>query len=458
MKRLFSFVVSVMLSVAALTSARAQSRFHLSADLARYRGDSTSVYLELYYSFDVSQLTFQLSGTKWKSEVLMQVAFKRSSDDSIVAQQMWRIPISTTDSSLLSSSRTYVDVAGFFLKPDIYRLSVSARDMDMPAERDSFSMPIDLQPIAQNQISLSDVELCTSIVPADKDSVNRFVKNTYEVKPNPSRIYGAGLPVVFYYVEAYGLLKNSSPHYYTKVTVTNSIGTEVLSRERMASRVNESNVEVGTVKVNTLRTGSYNFNFTIIDSVDNSSSTSTKRFFVYNPTLPMDSLTTTTEGSIMGSEYGVMAEPELDREIAEVRYIAKDAELAQFKSVTGVDAKRKLLYEFWRRRENDPDAPKKSEYLKRVDYTNEHFRNAFQEGWKTDRGRVFIVYGPPDEIDRHASEGDTKPYEIWTYNSIQGGVEFVFGDRSGSSNYTLLHSTDRNEIHDDNWMQELQTQ
>ncbi|HTR82116.1 MAG TPA: hypothetical protein VMM58_10850, partial [Bacteroidota bacterium] len=96
MKRLFSFVVSVMLSVAALTSARAQSRFHLSADLARYRGDSTSVYLELYYSFDVSQLTFQLSGTKWKSEVLMQVAFKRSSDDSIVAQQMWRIPFSTT--------------------------------------------------------------------------------------------------------------------------------------------------------------------------------------------------------------------------------------------------------------------------------------------------------------------------------------------------------------------------
>jgi len=129
--------------------------------------------------------------------------------------------------------------------------------------------------------------------------------------------------------------------------------------------------------------------------------------------------------------------------------------------VKGVDAKRKLLYEFWNRRDDDPSTPgnlRKSEYFKRVDYSNEHFRNAFRDGWKTDRGRVFIVYGPPDEVERHTNEVDTKPYEVWTYNSIQGGVEFVFGDRSGFSDYVLLHSTHRDELHDENWMQQLQTQ
>ena len=277
-----------------------------------------------------------------------------------------------------------------------------------------------------------------------KDSVGRLIKNTYAVKPNPSRIYGAEEPVVFYYIEAYNLLKNKSPNYYTRLTVTNSIDKEVISRQRTKNRVNESNVEVGAVQINTLRTGAYNFNFTIFDSVDNSSYTTQKRLFVYNPQLPMDSLTSGTTGTVLGSEYATMTESELDLEFAEIRYIATRDEMARYNNVKGVDAKRKVLFDFWNRRENDSDNPgniQKAEYFKRVDYANEHFRSGYRDGWKTDRGRVYIVYGPPDEVERHASETNTKPYEIWTYHSIQGGVEFDFGDRSGLGDYMLLNST-----------------
>ncbi len=454
------FVVESFMPLS-ISTADAESRFRVGIDVARFRGDSTKVYVEVYYSFDVSKLKFIKSDTLFQTEAVINVYFKRSSNDSVVARQMWKIPFSAGDTLVLNTPRSYVDVLGFFLQPDIYRMYVVGGGSNDWSKRDSFSVPIDLQPIVNKQISLSDVELCTSIISVGQDSTGRFIKNTYEVKPNPSRIYGAEQPVVFYYLEEYNLLKNRSPNYYTKLTVANSFGKEVITRERTKNRANESNVEVGTVQINTLRTGAYTFNFKITDSVDNSSSLASKKFFVYNPQLPMDSLTSGTEGSVLASEYSAMNEAELDLQFAQVRYIATRAEIAQYNNVKGIDAKRKVLYDFWNRRENDamdPSKIQKSEYFKRVDYANDHFRNGFKDGWKTDRGRVFIMYGPPDEVERHASEVDTKPYEIWTYNSIQGGVEFVFGDRTGLSDYLLLHSTHRDEMHDENWMNQLKIQ
>ncbi len=441
--------------------AEAQSGFRVGIDVARFRSDSTKEYVEVYYSFDVSKLKFVKADSILKAEAVMDIYFKRSANDSIVARQMWRIPFTTNDSTLLGTSRTYADVLGFFLAPDVYRMYIVGGGRDNWAKHDSFSVPIDLQPIENKHVSLSDVELCTSIVSVGKDSSGRFIKNTYEVKPNPSRIYGAEQPVVYYYVEAYNLLKNTSPNYYTRVAVINSLGREVITRTRTKNRMNESNVEVGALQINTLRTGAYTLKFSIIDSVDNSNFTSSKRLFIYNPQLPMDSLTTGTEGSVLSSEYAAMTEDELDLEFAQLKYISSRAEQAQYKNVAGVEAKRKVLYEFWNRRKNDqtdPNAVQKTEYFKRVDYANEHFRAGFKDGWKTDRGRVFIVYGPPDDVERHTNEVNTKPYEIWTYNSIQGGVIFVFGDRSGLSDYDLLHSTHRDELQNANWMNQLQIQ
>ena len=456
-----SLVVAAFILLFSAQPAEAQSGFRVGIDVARYRGDSTREYVEVYYSFDVSKLKFVKVNTALEAQAVMEIYFKRSANDSVVARQMWRIPFTADDSSLLASSRKYADVLGFFLVPDVYRLYVVGWGSNDWAKRDSFSVPIDLQPIENKRVSLSDIELCTSIVSVSKDSTGRFIKNTYEVKPNPSRIYGVEQPVVYYYVEAYNLLKNTSPNYFTKVTVTNSVGREVITRGRTKNRVNESNVEVGALQINTLRTGAYTLSFTIIDSVDNSNYTSSKRLFIYNPQLPMDSLTTGTEGSVLASEYAAMTEDELDLEFAQLKYISSRAEQSQYKNVKGVDAKRKLLYDFWNRRNNnqsDPNTIQKTEYFKRVDYANEHFRAGFKDGWKTDRGRVFIVYGPPDEVERHTNEVNSKPYEIWTYNSIQGGVIFAFGDRSGLGDYDLLHSTHRDEMQNQNWMNQLQAQ
>jgi GWxTD domain-containing protein len=116
------------------------------------------------------------------------------------------------------------------------------------------------------------------------------------------------------------------------------------------------------------------------------------------------------------------------------------------------------MFDFWKDRDKvlttQGEDPFK-QYLNRVDISNQRFSHANKIGWKTDRGRVFILYGEPSEIERFPNQMDTKPYEIWHYNEVEGGVIFVFADLSGFSDYTLVNSTKRGELQDDNWQQRV---
>ena len=79
----------------------------------------------------------------------------------------------------------------------------------------------------------------------------------------------------------------------------------------------------------------------------------------------------------------------------------------------------------------------------------------FKGGINSDRGRVYIQYGPPLEVSRQASPiATSKSSEIWTY-SINGTTEFVFVDRTGDGNYVLVHSTHPDEIENPEWEDEV---
>jgi GWxTD domain-containing protein len=95
-------------------------------------------------------------------------------------------------------------------------------------------------------------------------------------------------------------------------------------------------------------------------------------------------------------------------------------------------------------------------FLDRILTANQRYHAMGKEGWLTDRGRVYLLYAEPDEVERFPSSSVNKPYEIWHYNQIESGVIFVFIDRSGLGNYTLVHSTKRGEIQDESWQQYLQ--
>jgi GWxTD domain-containing protein len=98
----------------------------------------------------------------------------------------------------------------------------------------------------------------------------------------------------------------------------------------------------------------------------------------------------------------------------------------------------KRFLEFWKKKDPSPNNEENEvfdEYFRRVAYANEHF-SSYIEGWKSDRGMVFIMLGPPNNVDRHPFEYDSKPYEIWEYYNLNRS--FVFLDQTGFGDYRLI--------------------
>jgi GWxTD domain-containing protein len=118
----------------------------------------------------------------------------------------------------------------------------------------------------------------------------------------------------------------------------------------------------------------------------------------------------------------------------DVAYIITDEERAEFRSLEGDSDRERFIEQFWLRRDPTPGTVEnefKEEHYRRIAYSNENFYDDVLPGWKTDRGRVYILYGPPDEKESHPSA--TPPYEQWRYRHIDGVgnnviIEFVNQD------------------------------
>jgi GWxTD domain-containing protein len=141
----------------------------------------------------------------------------------------------------------------------------------------------------------------------------------------------------------------------------------------------------------------------------------------------------------------------------DVTYIITDEERKAFKRLSTDDEREEFIEQFWLRRDPTPDTEEneyKEEHYRRIAYANDRFASGIP-GWKTDRGRIYIMYGPPDETDDHSSGGSydrpieegggttsTFPFIDWTYRYIEGvgtniKIEFVDPTMSGEFRMTM---------------------
>ena len=144
----------------------------------------------------------------------------------------------------------------------------------------------------------------------------------------------------------------------------------------------------------------------------------------------------------------------------DVRWIITDEERSAFKQLSNDEERDNFIEAFWARRDPTPDTVEnefKEEHYRRIAYANEHFAAGIP-GWKTDRGRIYIMYGPADEVDSHPSGGtyerpieegggetSTYPFEDWRYRYLEGigqevMIEFVDTCMCGDYHMTLDRS------------------
>jgi GWxTD domain-containing protein len=153
-----------------------------------------------------------------------------------------------------------------------------------------------------------------------------------------------------------------------------------------------------------------------------------------------------------GEKLGGVYKKWLDED---VRWIITDEELSAFKKLTTNAERDQFIEAFWQRRDPTPDTAEneyKEEHYRRIAYANEHYA-AGMPGWRTDRGRIYIMYGPPTSIDSHpmggpyqrsAEEGGgsttTFPFEVWRYRYLEGigqEIEIEFVDDCGCGAYEM---------------------
>lgn len=127
---------------------------------------------------------------------------------------------------------------------------------------------------------------------------------------------------------------------------------------------------------------------------------------------------------------------DLGEAIRQVKYIATAEENRRLRSASVID-REQLFREFWKRRDPTPETARNElmeEYYFRVEYSDEKY-STHRPGWETDRGRIYIMYGEPSDIERHPFESGSRPYEIWYYHNLNR--RFVFVDYTGFGDYTL---------------------
>ncbi len=139
----------------------------------------------------------------------------------------------------------------------------------------------------------------------------------------------------------------------------------------------------------------------------------------------------------------------------DVAYIITPEEVAAFKQLSNDEERDQFIENFWLRRDPTPDTPEneyKEEHYRRIAYVNEHF-GAGIPGWKTDRGRIYIIWGAPDQIESHPTGGTydrpqeegggtttTYPWESWRYRYLEGvgeNIELEFVDQCSCGDYHL---------------------
>jgi GWxTD domain-containing protein len=165
------------------------------------------------------------------------------------------------------------------------------------------------------------------------------------------------------------------------------------------------------------------------------------------------------EASPVRDVFGSVTEAQLDTLYLPLVYLMTSAEQGIYPALT-LEGKRSWIRQFWQKRDPTPGTPRnelQEDFYTRIADANRRFREggaAQIPGWRTDRGRIFIKYGVPDEVLSRPQAGNTRPFEVWKYTRNRA-LKYVFLDQTLFGNYALIWTDDRREPSRPNWQEML---
>ncbi len=445
--KIFTTII-VLINLSIVTFAQL-NYIPLNVDYASFKGNDNKSFTEFYISFYQFDLEYEQNDSVYTAKFSHQL--KITQKDSVI-HNITRNYSSSISGNASKLNNQFVDIFAVELLPGNY--TVVANIVDKTANKNGeYLLNVSVSDF-NTKFSISNIEFANSVDPKG-DSSNFSLKNNIKILPNASKTFTLINPMLYFYFEAYNLSvdDNAKSSYSYNYYISDLDGKRIRDYATKEKTGFASIAEVSGINVIALEGKPYFLNINIVDNLSNKSVNTRKKFSVNKPVRKKSQkdIAAKIEGY---EEYVGLNKEQLVREFEISKYIATNDEIDIFEKMIDAQGMRRFLSNFWKIRDEDGSTANneyKQIYIENYKIANANYSTHFKEGWKSDRGRVILVYGRPDEIERNTNTLNSQPYEIWQYYSLEGGTEFIFGDVGGNGSYELLHSTYRNEIKDPDW-------
>jgi GWxTD domain-containing protein len=305
---------------------------------------------------------------------------------------------------------------------------------------------------------LSDIILVDTFKTSETKTI--YTKNGYDIQPRTFNFYPTEKTTLTFYSEIYNMQKAIGNNEFLVVySITKSNDNQVVNNLRGYSKLaaNAKSLILATLDITDLPSGNYLLNVEVHDKTNQLLvekkmffQRSNKRLVKELSNLPQLKVNTTFAQHIPKDSliyYLKCLVP--TAETYEVQYINDAVRI--YDTVLA----RQFIYNFWFKRDSDNPQKAFKTYMSEVYFTENEFSTHLHHGFETDRGRIYLQYGKPDDREIHDNTPSALPYETWQYYSLsnsQKNVYFIFYNPDEVTNdYTLINSTAIGEIQDDHW-------
>lgn len=281
---------------------------------------------------------------------------------------------------------------------------------------------------------------------------NRMLKNGLEVLTNPVGLIDAGDSVLYVYAEIYNLSPADPPNdrYHIRYRVLDKSGQPVRELGTIKRvKPGSSAVIAQSFDIHDWRTGYHSLELTAVDPATEQADTLTLPFRIMSSS---EVATVVAARNPMNDPYDSLS---LKQKMDLVRYELTPDQRLTLESLGDI-GRENYLRQYWRDRDQTPGTPANEvrlELIRRFQYANERFstNEAHDNGWLSDRGRIYMRYGEPTQKTTRYAPVVGYPYLIWHYRNIKEGLAFVFEDQYGYGDFLLVHSNADGEIFNSVW-------
>lgn len=377
-------------------------------DVADYKSNvQNKTRLDIFIQVPYSQIQFIKKDNTFNAGYNVTLTFYDNEKKNILTERIWREKVTSKDfAQTLSRSNYNLSYRSFDLNSGSYVVKCILEDAD--SKRTSsreFPVTIDMIP---DTLGLSDPMLIAEIL---KDSTGE------RIVPNISKIVTNETKNLSFYFETYSDKERDVFFEYYLENLKAKRSTKQLSPQHIKPG---TNTIYFTLDSTDFTLGDYILKVMLKSNDWKEITTSEKKFY----------------SKIQGFPNSIV---DLDKAVEQMIYIGSPDEVDYIEEAEAYDEKLNRFLAFWDKKKPNKqtyDNPILYEYYRRIDYANKNFKG-LGEGWRSDMGMIYVTFGPPNHVERHPIDPDSKPYEVWEYYDLNRS--FVFLDQTGFGDYRLVN-------------------